>query len=54
MEIKELRKRLGLSQQAFAVKIGVSITSVSNWETGKHKPYGLALEKIDSAKKELG
>lgn len=51
-EIRELRKKLGLSQQDFAVKIGVTITSISGWETGKHKPYRLAIEKMKQIKEE--
>ena len=33
-KITELRKKSGLSQEAFAEKIGVSRQSVSKWESG--------------------
>lgn len=34
INIASERKRLGLNQKEFAEKIGVSLTTVSNWETG--------------------
>lgn len=46
-EIRALRRRLGLSQQAFAERLGVSIQSVHCWETGKRKPSRLALKVLD-------
>ncbi len=45
-EIKELRKKLELSQERFAQKVGVSVGTVNRWERGEHKPYPLALEKL--------
>jgi DNA-binding transcriptional regulator YiaG len=49
-EIKKLRKNLGLSQEHFAHKLGVSVGTVCRWEGGKVKPSPLALEKL----KEVG
>lgn len=51
-EIQELRDRLGLSREKFAHKIGVSAGSIYNWENGLSKPTDLALEKLNSLKKE--
>jgi DNA-binding transcriptional regulator YiaG len=51
-EIKELRQKLGLSQQAFATKVGVSMTSVSHWEVGKSKPIPIIVEKLNKIKEE--
>lgn len=45
-EVKELRLKLGLSQQAFAVRVGVGVTTVSRWENGKSIPSPLAVEKL--------
>ncbi len=53
-EIRELRKKLGLSQQLFAVLIGTSLPSISGWETNKHKPSHLALEKLEKIKENSG
>lgn len=38
MDVKELRSSLGLSQEQFAKKIGVSVRTVANWEAGKVIP----------------
>jgi putative transcriptional regulator len=39
---QEIRKRLDLSQAAFAGLMGVSIRTVQEWEQGKRKPSGPA------------
>ena len=36
--IKSLRDKLIMTQEEFADLLGVSITSVNRWETGKHLP----------------
>lgn len=45
MRIKRLRKKLGLSQEALARLLGVSLITVNRWEHGT-KPSPLAEEKI--------
>ncbi len=50
-EIKELRKKLELSQEDFARKVGVTSGTVGRWERGKGEPKTKAiLEKL----KEIG
>ena len=49
--IKQHRKKLGLTQKALAAKLGVSVPSIVNWESGKMAPRGKNLAKIE---KELG
>lgn len=34
LELRRIRKRLGLTQQAFAKKIGVTANTVARWERG--------------------
>ena len=41
-----LRKRLGLSIEAFATLLGVSPQSIYNWQTGKTVPRRAQLEKL--------
>jgi len=36
--IKELRKKLILSQTEFAELLGVSFQSINRWERSKHEP----------------
>ena len=45
-EIREARKALGLSQKKLADKLGVSMNSVSNWETGATKPRKASIAKL--------
>lgn len=44
--IKELRKKLGLSQYAFALKCGIFPQMISQYELGKTEPSGKTLRKI--------
>jgi putative transcriptional regulator len=38
----EIRKKLGLSQAAFAALMGVSLRTVQDWEQGRREPSGPA------------
>lgn len=40
--VKELRTRLGMTQQAFASLLGISFVSVNKWEKGRATPTGLS------------
>ena len=49
---RRVRRKVGLSQVAFARRIGVSVDTVRNWEQGKRAPQGPAralLRVIDRA-----
>jgi len=50
-DVASLRARLGLSQEKFAEKLGVSVSSVTKWETGHHKPRGLSLRALERLRK---
>lgn len=50
-DIRSIRKRLGLTAQELATLLGVSITTVSRWETGKCKPSRLAIARLSFANK---
>ena len=47
LKLKELRRRLKLTQEALAHKLGVSFTSVNRWENGQIQPSPLAKSKIE-------
>jgi len=51
-KIKELRSRLGLTQEQFAAKVGVTFSTVNRWESNKSKPSPLALHRIEELDKE--
>lgn len=46
-KIKELRSKLGLTQEQFAAKIGVTFSTVNRWENGKGKPSPLAMRQLE-------
>lgn len=46
-DIKKIRRKSFLTQEAFAKQIGVSYTTVNRWETGKSKPNLKAMKLID-------
>jgi putative transcriptional regulator len=41
-DIKAIRERLGLSQSRFAMLIGISVSTLQNWEQGRRVPDGPA------------
>lgn len=46
LRLKELRENAGLSQYAFAEKIGVAQSTVGGWEAGKREPNYAMAKKI--------
>lgn len=45
-EIKRIRQKCFLSQEAFARELNVSFSSVNRWEGAKSKPNMAAMKKI--------
>lgn len=45
-ELKNIRQKSFLSQEAFARELGVSFSSVNRWEGGRAKPNLLAMKSI--------
>ena len=45
-EIKKIRLKCFLSQEAFGRELGVSFSSINRWEGGKSKPNMSAMKKI--------
>ena len=54
-DIKTIRKKLDKSQSEFALMIGVSVSTLQNWEQGRRRPEGpaRALLKIASENPEM-
>jgi len=42
LDVKAVRQRLGKSQAEFARMIGVSVSTLQNWEQGRRRPEGPA------------
>ena len=51
--IKELRRRLGLTQEQFAQKVGVTYSTVNHWENGKRVPQPFLIRRLLELKQEL-
>jgi len=52
--IRQLRKRLGLTQEQFASRAGVTFPTVNRWENGKSTPSPLALQRIQELLHAMG
>ena len=55
VDVKAIRRRLGKSQSAFARMIGVSVSTLQNWEQGRRRPEdpARALLKVAAENPEL-
>lgn len=51
--IRGLRKRLRLTQEQFAQKVGVTYSTVNHWENGKRTPQPYLVKRLLEMKKEL-
>lgn len=51
--VKKLRITLGITQEQFAAKIGVTFSTINRWENGKGKPSPLAMKQIEELRKKL-
>ncbi len=47
-KIRKLRKRLGMTQSAFASEAGVRQATISDWERGKKKVSRMGTRILDS------
>lgn len=50
-EVRSLRRRLKLTQESFADRLGVSKTTVARWEIDQVRPSPLALARLSDLKK---
>jgi putative transcriptional regulator len=42
VDVRAVRKKLGLSQDKFALRFGIPTSTLRNWEQGHRKPEGTA------------
>lgn len=52
--VRELRQRLELSQEKFAVRLGVAYLTVNRWENGHTQPSPMARKLLESMTHDLG
>ena len=51
--IRELRADIGLTQEQFAAKIGVTYSTINRWENKKGNPSPLAILRIEKLQKKI-
>jgi len=51
--VRGLRAASGLTQEQFAAKVGVTVSTVNRWEKGKSEPSPLAKHTMGELQKEL-
>ena len=49
MTVKEMREKLGLTQELFAMRYNIPKRTIENWETGKRTPPPYVLEMLENA-----
>lgn len=50
-EVRKIREQYGLSQDKFAILMGISTATLRNWEQGRRKPEGSARVLLQVAEK---
>ena len=53
IDVKAIREEIGLTQESFASKLGVSWPTVQRWESGKNKPSKTNLARIKKIEEEI-
>jgi len=48
-QIRRIREALGLNQSKFATWLGVSLSSLQDWEEGRHPPTKRAIRLLQKA-----
>lgn len=51
--VKNLRERMGLTQEQFAQEVGVVFSTVNQWENGKRAPQPFLLRRLLDLKEGL-
>ncbi|MCP4429324.1 MAG: helix-turn-helix domain-containing protein [Chloroflexi bacterium] len=54
VDVKAIRKKVGMSQSEFASAFGISLGTLRHWERGDRKPRGPALTLLNLIAKEPG
>lgn len=52
--VKQIRSRLGLTQEKLAAKLGVAFPTVNRWENGRVRPSPLALRTLRDVLVDMG
>lgn len=52
VDVKRIRKRIGLTQPQFAATFGIGLGTLRHWERGDREPKGAALVLLNILEKE--
>ena len=52
VDVKNLRAKIGMSQNEFASAFGISVSTLRHWERGDRTPHGPALVLLNVVAKE--
>ena len=52
VDVRQLRAQVGLTQEQFSAKFGISLPTLRHWERGDRKPHGAALVLLNVIAKE--
>lgn len=52
IDVKNLRTKIGMSQNEFASAFGISVATLRHWERGDRSPHGPALVLLNVVAKE--
>ena len=52
--VREVRQRLGLTQEQFASRLGVTFPTVNRWERGRTKPSPMAQKLLIKVVEQMG
>jgi putative transcriptional regulator len=52
VDVRQLRAQIGLTQEQFSSKFGISLPTLRHWERGDRKPQGAALVLLNVIAKE--
>jgi len=52
VDVKTIRKKIGMSQREFAASFGISLGTLRHWEQGNRQPHGPARVLLNLVAKE--
>ncbi|MGY4786433.1 helix-turn-helix domain-containing protein [Bacillus safensis] len=51
IDVKNIRKKMNMTQKQFSKTLGVSVKTIEAWENGRNKPNGVAMRLLEICKK---
>jgi putative transcriptional regulator len=51
VDVSDLRRRMGMTQEQFAARFGFSVATLRHWERGDRSPQGAALVLLNVIKR---